>query len=124
MLGIGTDIVEIPRIERVWDRHGPRFAERILTPAERETLGDQTFPWRFLAKRFAAKEAIAKALGTGIGVSLSWQDLEIRRLPSGAPEVHLSHRAGALAATKGGNRVLLTLSDEQAYVVAFAVLLA
>ncbi len=124
MLAIGTDIIEIARVEQVWRRHGERFARRILTAEELQQSLALKQPWRFLAKRFAAKEAIAKALGTGIGVDLSWQDMHIRRRENGAPEVVLSHRGSAVAARQGGNRVLLTLSDEQAYAVAFAVLLA
>lgn len=124
MIAIGTDIVEIARVEAVWQRQGGRFAERILTPLEREACAATAQPWRFLAKRFAAKEAIAKSLGSGIGVALSWQDMEISSDASGAPLVQLTHRGSALARSRGGSRVLLTLSDERAYAVAFAVLLA
>ena len=124
MLGIGTDIIEIQRIERVWRRHGERFAGRILTPGEWAEGASSRDPWRFLARRFAAKEAIAKALGAGIGIELGWRDLCVTRERRGPPQVHLSDRARALAAKRGGNRVLLSLSDEQAYALAFAVLLA
>ncbi|WP_439107794.1 holo-ACP synthase [Congregibacter sp.] len=124
MIGIGTDIVEIDRIEAVWRHHGARFEERILVPDEVVACRSKAQPWCYLAKRFAAKEAIAKSLGTGIGVSLSWQDMEIRQSESGAPLVHLSHWASAVAGEKGGSIVILTLSDERAYAVAFAVLLA
>jgi holo-[acyl-carrier protein] synthase len=123
VIGIGTDIVEIVRIEQVWRRHGDRFVTRILTPEERRDLAAQQQPWRYLAKRFAAKEAVAKSLGTGIGIHLSWQDIDIQRSAAGAPLVHLSPRGSALAASLGGKQVLLTLSDERAYAVAFAVLL-
>ena len=123
MLGIGTDIIEVRRVELAWRRYGERFAARILTPGEWAQGSCSRDPWRFLARRFAAKEAIAKALGTGIGVELSWQDLRVTRQARGAPQVQLSARARALAAPRGGNRVLLSLSDEQAYAVAFAVLL-
>jgi holo-[acyl-carrier protein] synthase len=123
VIGIGTDIVEIARVETVWRRHGSRFVTRILTPREAEVCSSQPQPWRYLAKRFAAKEAIAKSLGTGIGRRLSWQDMELQRGDSGAPLVQLSPRGGALAAEIGGSRVLLSLSDERAYAVAFAVLL-
>lgn len=124
MIGIGTDIVEIARVERIWQRHGVRLAARILTPGECERCLASAQPWRFVAKRFAAKEAISKCLGTGIGVQLSWQDLELQRDAEGAPLVQLSPRAGALAARRGGSRVLVSLSDERAYAVAFAILLA
>lgn len=124
MIGIGTDIVEVHRVELVWKRHGARFEARILTPTEVLVCQGKEQPWRFLAKRFAAKEAIAKSIGTGIGVSLSWQDIELRSNGSGAPEVFLSPRGLAVAEKKGGAKVMLSLSDERAYAVAFAVLLA
>lgn len=124
VVAIGTDLVEIDRVQTALDRHGARFAERVLTPAERTIMAGQNLPWRYLAKRFAAKEAIAKSLGTGIGASLSWQDMEVQNDADGAPVVHLTHRARALAQRRGASRVLLTLSDERAYAVAFAVLLA
>ncbi len=124
VVAIGTDLVEIDRVKEVWERHGERFVARVLTPAEREVMAREKLPWRYLAKRFAAKEAIAKSLGTGIGVSLSWQDMELQRDSQGAPVVQLTHRARALAESRGGSRVLLTLSDERAYAVAFAVMLA
>ncbi|MFT7288587.1 MAG: holo-[acyl-carrier protein] synthase [Halieaceae bacterium] len=124
MVAIGTDIVEIARIEAVWRRHGQRFIERILTPDERRRLESQREPWRFLARRFAAKEAIAKTLGTGIGVQLSWQDICIQNRSGGAPLVALSSRGAELALRAGGRQVLLSISDERAYAVAFAVLLA
>jgi holo-[acyl-carrier protein] synthase len=123
VIGIGTDIVEIARVEQVWRRHGDRFVTRILSPVERQEFSAQQQPWRYLAKRFAAKEAVAKSLGTGIGIHLSWQDIHIRRSEAGAPLVQLSPRGGALALSLGGTQVLLTLSDERAYAVAFAVLL-
>lgn len=124
MLAIGTDIVAVERVYSVWQRHGERFSARILTPAECARCAAAPQPWRFLAKRFAAKEAIAKSLGCGIGVALSWQDLQIDALASGAPRVRLSPRAAAVAADTGGSRVLLSISDEREYAVAFAALLA
>lgn len=123
MIGIGTDIIEIERVEAVWHRQGQRFANRILSPRELEVLRDKLEPWRYLAKRFAAKEAIAKALGTGIGVSLSWQDITVINSAQGVPEVHLSARGQAVAQKSGGARVLLSISDEKHYAVAFAALL-
>lgn len=124
MLGIGTDIVDVDRVRAVWERHGLRFSDRILTPAERRHCEGLTQPWTFLARRFAAKEAIAKCLGCGIGLQLSWQDLQIDSQSSGEPLVRLSPRAESVAAGRGGTRVLISISDERAYAVAFAVLLA
>ncbi|MEM1403979.1 MAG: holo-ACP synthase [Pseudomonadota bacterium] len=122
MIGIGTDIVQIERVEAVWRRQGERFVNRILTPPERVECDQAHQPWRYLAKRFAAKEAIAKCFSTGIGKDLSWQDMTIERSGSGAPVVVLSATGRELAATKGGREVLLSISDEQEYAVAFAVL--
>ena len=122
MLGIGTDIIEIERVKGVWDRQGYRFAERILTPVELSRMERKTYPWRYLAKRFAAKEAISKAFGCGIGAELGWHDLEVDASSKGSPLVVLSPSAQSLALARGGHRVLLSLSDVRAYAVAFAVL--
>lgn len=123
MIGIGTDIVEISRIEAVLARHPRRFPQRILVAAELARLQASSMPARYLARRFAAKEAVAKAFGTGIGVHLAWHDLEVANNPDGAPEVLLSPRGAGLLASLGASRVLVSLSDERAYAVAFAVVL-
>lgn len=122
MIGIGTDILEIKRIHAVVDRLGDRFVRRILTLQEQVEYRDSGQPVRLLAKRFAAKEAIAKALGTGIGRGVSWQDMEVAHNDSGAPLVRLSGGALAVVQRRGGRGVELSLADEQDYVVAFAVL--
>lgn len=122
MIALGTDILEIARIEAVVGRLGERFVERILTPEEQEEYRASKLPLRLLAKRFAAKEAIAKALGTGIGRGVSWQDMVITHDENGAPGVQLSGGALAAARARGGGRVLLSLADERDYVVAFAAL--
>src|SRR5210317_1185491 len=95
---------------------------RILAPVEQEEYHASGQPQRLLAKRFAAKEAVAKALGTGIGRGVSWQDIEIGHDGSGAPRVVLSGGALRVATERGGQRVELSLADEVVYVVAFAVL--
>ena len=122
MIAVGTDILEISRIEAVVERLGDRFVARILTDVERREYRDSKLPLRLLAKRFAAKEAIAKALGTGIGRGVSWQNMSIVHDDNGAPLVELSGGALEVARSRGGSEVLLSLADEQAYVVAFAVL--
>tara|TARA_R110002110_G_scaffold406421_1_gene626337 strand:- start:150187 stop:150561 length:375 start_codon:yes stop_codon:yes gene_type:complete len=122
LIAVGTDILKIERIEAVVERLGDRFVRRILTPDEREEYKLSQQPNRLLAKRFAAKEAIAKALGTGIGRGVSWQDIRIDHNEDGAPVVCLSGGASEVAARRGGNRVELSLADELDYVVAFAVL--
>ncbi len=122
MIAIGTDILQIDRVEEVVERQGERFVRRILTPAEQEEYAASAVPHRLLAKRFAAKEAIAKTLGTGIGRGVSWQDIRIDHDGNGAPLVQLSGGALRVARERGGSEVALSLADDQDYVVAFAVL--
>ncbi|MFU8764928.1 MAG: holo-ACP synthase [Haliea sp.] len=122
MISVGTDILEVARVEAVVNRLGDKFVRRILTLAERSEYAVSQHPVRLLAKRFAAKEAIAKALGTGIGRGVSWQDIEVGHDVHGAPLVHLSGGAAEVVKRRGGTAVLLSLADEQAYVVAFAAL--
>ena len=122
MIAIGTDILRIERIEDVVARLGDRFVQRILTPVEQAEYNASPLPNRLLAKRFAAKEAIAKALGTGIGRGVSWQDITVAHDANGAPVVELGGGAREVALARGGSRVELSLADEADYVVAFAVL--
>ncbi|MCB1705444.1 MAG: holo-ACP synthase [Halioglobus sp.] len=122
MIAVGTDILQIERIEEVTSRLGARFVQRILTPIEQQEYAASKQPGRLLAKRFAAKEAIAKCLGTGIGRGVSWQDIQIDHDSNGAPLVLLHGGARRVAEERGGTRVALSLADEMDYVVAFAVL--
>lgn len=122
MIAIGTDILKFERLEQTVERLGDRFVRRILTPEEREEYAASPRPQNLLAKRFAAKEAVAKALGTGIGRGVSWQDIRISHDENGAPQVSLSGGALNVAREKGGSRVALSLADETDCVIAFAVL--
>lgn len=122
MIAVGTDILQIDRIEEVISRLGDRFVRRILTPSEQLEYAVSKQSSRLLAKRFAAKEAIAKSLGTGIGRGVSWQDIQIDHDANGAPIVLLLGGAKRVARERGGTRVALSLADEMHYVVAFAVL--
>jgi holo-[acyl-carrier protein] synthase len=122
VIAVGTDILQIERIEEVLARLGERFVRRILTPREQEEYAASQQASRLLAKRFAAKEAIAKSLGTGIGRGVSWQDIQIEHDANGAPIVKLLGGAKRVALERGGTRVALSLADEMDYVVAFAVL--
>jgi holo-[acyl-carrier protein] synthase len=122
LIAVGTDILRIDRIEEVVARLGDRFVRRILTQQEQEEYYASKQANRLLAKRFAAKEAIAKTLGTGIGRGVSWQDIQIEHDANGAPTVQLLGGAKRVALERGGNRVELSLADEMDYVVAFAVL--
>jgi len=122
LIGVGTDILRIARVDEVLSRQGDRLVRRILTPQEQDEFYRSKQPTRLLAKRFAAKEAIAKTLGTGIGRGVSWQDIQIEHDESGAPRVQLFGGARQVALDRGGLRVELSLADELEYVVAFAVL--
>lgn len=117
--GIGTDIVDIERIQAVLERQGERFVQRILTPAERAEYQRRGEPVKFLANRFAGKEAVAKALGTGIAAGVTFQQIEILPDERGAPGVQLSGRAAEISRD---DQVLLSLTDERRSVVAFALL--
>ena len=121
-IAIGTDIVEIARIAELLERQPQRFVERILCPAELEQYASRGNPVAFVAKRFAAKEAIAKALGTGIGHGVSFQDMQISNDQKGAPHVQLSGGAAEVMQSRGAQRVLLSLADERDYAIAYAML--
>ncbi len=122
MIAIGTDILRPERVDKVVQRLGDRFVRRILTPEEREEYAASPRPNNLLAKRFAAKEAVAKCLGTGIGRGISWQDIRILHDENGAPGVELSGGALRTAEALGGQRVLVSLADEEGCVIAFAAL--
>jgi len=122
ILGTGIDIIEVARIEASHEKFGERFLNRILRPGEIEYCLGHKRPGPFLAARFAAKEAISKAFGTGIGSQLAWQDMEVGRRPSGQPFVIL-HGAGLqLLETRRGRIVHLSLSHTLTYAAAMAVL--
>ncbi|MBZ0303087.1 MAG: holo-ACP synthase [Anaerolineae bacterium] len=118
MIRCGIDSIEIERVEAGIARLGERFLNRFFTPGEREDCGDQ--PHR-LAARLAAKEAVAKALGTGIG-DVSWRDIEVRcNNPRGRPTLHLHGAAAAEAAELGLTEWDISLTHNRAYASAVAV---
>lgn len=123
IISIGTDICSLARIEASWRRFGDRFVERVLCPGERDAFAQLAIPNRaaYLCKRFAAKEALGKALGTGIGAGISWQDIEVRRRRGEAPQVFLSGEARTRADRLGVGQIHLTLSDEKDFAIAFVV---
>lgn len=123
ILGIGTDIVEIVRMEGLLERHPERFIERILHPHELAKLKGMSQQAAWLAKRFATKEAVAKALGTGIGQAASFTEIETRHTDLGQPQVHLHGTALATAERLGVQTIQVSLADERAYAVAFVILL-
>lgn len=122
--GIGTDIVAIARIEESLQRHGERFAERILADSEMEGFRAATRPASYLAKRFAAKEAMAKAMGTGFRDGLSLRHIAVGHDDKGKPLLELNGRAEELCSELGIGARHLSLSDEYEYAVAFVTLLS
>src|SRR4030095_6306883 len=120
-LGTGIDIIEVARIKASHERFGERFLLRILRPAEIAYCLSHKEPSPFLAARFAAKEAISKAFGTGIGAQLGWQDMEVMRKPSGEPYVVLHGAGEKLLKDKGARMVLISLSHTQAHATAVAI---
>jgi holo-[acyl-carrier protein] synthase len=124
VVGIGTDIIEISRIEKMASKVRDRLALRVLTPFEYEKYQSLKSPALFLAKRWAGKEAASKALGTGIANGVSFQHFEIKTLVSGQPQLILNDRAEELAHALGAKTWHISLSDEAQYATAFVVLSA
>ena len=121
IVGLGTDIIEIARIEQSLAR-SPRLVQRVLTESEQQILAAHGQPARYFAKRFAAKEAAAKALGTGIGRGISFQHFTVSNDPSGRPQLELTGPAKDLADSMQVRSVWLSISDEQAYACATVIL--
>jgi holo-[acyl-carrier protein] synthase len=116
ILGVGSDLVDVRRIEQVIARHGDRFINRIFTPTERAKAERRATRIETYAKRFAAKEACAKALGTGFRRGVFWRDLGVVNLPSGRPTMELTggalERLLALTPPNHEVRIDLTITDE------------
>ncbi len=122
VLGIGVDLVECARIERSLDRFGEKFLRRVFTEGEIEYSMSMKFPARHLAARFAGKEAVAKAFGTGIGKAMGWRNIDIRKKKSGEPFLVFSGPAQELATKRGVTSALITLSHTDHHAVACVVL--
>ena len=122
-IAIGTDIVEIQRIASALERQGDKFVKRILTESEIVEYQARGNSVAFLAKRFAAKEAIAKALGTGIGRGISFQHMIVSNNSEGAPQAELQANAAERLKQLGGSKVLLSLSDEKNYALAYVAII-
>jgi len=122
ILGTGIDLIEVARVQGAVERFGDRFLAKVLLPAEIEYCRGFSQPGPHIAARFAAKEAVSKAFGTGIGGDLSWQDIEVARHPSGQPHIRLHGKALALLASRGGRVVHLSLTHTQGHAAAVAVL--
>jgi holo-[acyl-carrier protein] synthase len=122
ILGTGIDIIEVARIAASFEKFGERFVNRILLPDEIAYCRSHKNPAPFLAVRFAAKEAVSKAFGTGIGAQLGWQDIEIRRKESGEPFVVLHGKGRELLAARGAKIMHVSLSHTEHYAAATAIL--
>ena len=120
--GIGTDLVKLSRVEQSLSRFGDRFAQRVLTEDEMADFQQSSKPVAFLAKRWAAKEAAAKALGTGIGAKAGFQDMYIEHDDLGAPLLRLTGVASETASEKGVLHTYISLSDEDDHALAFVIL--
>ena len=122
--GIGIDVVEVERIASAIDRHGEPFLAKLFTSGERAYCASQKRPALHYAARFAAKEAVSKALGTGIGGDAGWLDLEIIRDVSGAPKLLLHGAAADFAKLKGIPEIQISLSHAKEYAAANAIAMA
>ncbi len=128
ILGVGTDLIDIRRIESTIKRFGDRFLERIFTPKERELAERRSSPAAAFAQRYAAKEACAKALGTGFRESVFWRDIGVDNWPSGQPYLRLkggaARRLDALVPVGRVARIDLSLTDEPPYAHAMVIISA
>jgi holo-[acyl-carrier protein] synthase len=124
IFGIGIDVVEVERIASAIERHGEPFLARIFTAAERAYCDSRKHPAMHYAARFAAKEAVVKALGTGIGASAGLQDLEVTHDANGAPKLRLSGAAEAFAMRHGITEIQISLTHARDYAAANAIALA
>ena len=110
IIGIGIDLVDCNRIQNSIDRFGDRFLKRVFTAGEIAYSNSMKFPARHFAARFAAKEALSKAFGTGIGKSMGWRDLDVQKKDSGEPFVVLSGAAERMANEREVERIWISLS--------------
>jgi len=122
ILGLGTDIVEIVRMEKALKKMGNKFAQRILTAEEFVEFMQNKQPARFLAKHFAAKEATAKAIGTGIACGISFHDFSIEHDHLGKPVLAINHRALEILSQRNFTHSFLSISDESSYAIATVLL--
>jgi len=121
IIGIGTDIVECLRIARLLERHGEQFLQRVFTAREIEYSQSRKQSTQHFAGRWAAKEAILKAIGTGWVRGIGWPDVEVVNQGSGKPEVVLHGRAQELSEEAGIDEVLLSISHCRSHAVAYAI---
>lgn len=120
--GVGTDLIEIPRVARALERFGERFAQRILCESELRRFRAHKQPVAYLAKRFAAKEAFTKALGTGIHAPANWHGVWVVNLRSGKPQFEYSEPLRRLLSDRGVGQAHLSLTDERGMAAATVIL--
>lgn len=120
--GLGTDIVEIKRIARMLDKHGDAFIERVFTTVEKAQAEHRKDYVQYYAGRWAAKEALSKALGCGIGEQCSWHDISILSICTGAPQLNMSDKALLVAGLTRLDRIHLSISHEQHYACATVII--
>jgi holo-[acyl-carrier protein] synthase len=121
VLGLGTDLIETRRVQESIDRFGERFLARVFSASEIAYCKRKKNAAESFAARFAAKEAGAKALGTGISHGVSWKEFEVKRAASGKPSLHLSGRAAELAGAMGVKRIQLSLTHSRELAMAVVV---
>jgi holo-[acyl-carrier protein] synthase len=128
ILGIGSDITDVRRIAKVIERHGDRFIDRVFTASERERAEKRRNRFETYAKRFAAKEACSKALGTGLRAGVWWRDMGVVNLPSGRPTMELTggakRRLETMTPPGYEARIDLTITDEGPMAHAFVIISA
>ena len=123
IFGVGTDILKVERVGAAYQRFGERFVQHLLMPAELQDFKRTKNPVRFLGMRFAAKEAIVKALGTGFANGMWLRDAGVVQDPRGKPEIIFSPRGQEVYRTLGAGPGHITLSDEAGLIVAVAILM-
>lgn len=121
ILGLGTDLVAVPRVEEALSRHRERFLDRVFTAAEQAECLGRARPARHLAARLAAKEAAMKALGTGWGLGVRWQDVEVSSRVSAPPTIRLAGAAKQRAEARGIRQAMVSLSHDGDYAIAVVV---
>jgi holo-[acyl-carrier protein] synthase len=123
VIGVGTDLIEVDRIEKSCSRYMERFLDRIFTKEEQEYCLKMKNPYPHLAARFAAKEAVSKAFSTGIGAELDWTSIGVIKGDRGQPAIQFDTKGKALLKEVGGDDVLVSLSHTKTLAQAFAVLI-
>ncbi len=123
LIGLGADVIDIDRVRAVHERQGGRFLERVYTPGEISYCMGMGDPYKHLAARFAAKEAVSKAFTTGIGAEIGWHSVSVYHGSRQEPLVQLDEKARELLARIGGTHVLITLSHTDTVAMAVAVLI-